>query len=205
MLTKDGLKKKKCFLKDDKLIIDGETYSIENLKQIKIKIVLLIFIAIFAVYSVYYIATSYLIFIKFINPKILSSLLKNIIIFLLTLPIIGFLSIVANLLYKIIKYRSCWAVNYYHPLWIEKHDPSWVEDKLNQIEKTLPGPLAKSHISYKFLITLISGLILVAISLFLFKNYKILMPLLLVAGFLLISVAAILNTIEAWNRSKWKN
>lgn len=201
MITRDGLKKKKCFLQDDKLIIDGESYSIESLKSIRQGLLALIVICIIG-------AITYAFMLLLINviiiPKILNMALKNIIILLFISPFIAICLLIINLFYNTFKYMDCWAINYYHILFIEKDDYPELDANLKQIEKKLLINKPKRHIPTKVVILLISGMILVSSSPIFAKINEILMPIPLICGLLIIYLSAFLHGLEAWNRSKWK-
>jgi hypothetical protein len=202
MITQDRLRKKKCFLQADKLIIDSESYPIESLKEQRTG--LLLFIIIITIGCLIYASRLCLIIFSILSPKITNLLLKNIIFFLIAFFFIGWFLVIVKFIYNIFKYRGIWTINHYHTLWIEKNDPPNLEASLKQIETTLPIVNFTKRIPINAIILLIIGMALGSSSIILVKINKILMPVSLICGLLLIFVAAIWLGIHSWNKTTWK-
>lgn len=209
MITNDGLKWKTCFLENDLLFIDGESYPIENIKEItKYGTVFRFFIGLVAIGIALYVFGLFMLINININPFLVNDTWKNIILCILLSPFAAILVLTINLFSNWSNYSGYWTVNHYHSLWIEKDDHPNIVANLRQLENRLPKSNAmsipKKHLSLKIIILGIIGTIVAVSSVIIPKNNGILIPLLFTGGFLIIFIAAFWDCFEGYKRSKWK-
>lgn len=209
MLTNDMSKKKKCLLHDGKVIIDGESYEIKNIKQIPRPRVWPVFI-LFACATIgtllyFFTYPGYLLLQDAIdNPNLLDRVSKTIIIMLLVIGFPALWVVFINLVIFRRKTRnSWWKVNDYHYLWVEKDDPPETESILRQISRTVPEGQQKITPNKRILRLALLCPILIAIGLCLKKN-PLIEIIMLLSGFSLLIVIIIFRYFELRKQTTWK-